>query len=94
MANGRACAASVLTPQLWLRQDNRYFRTHPAPGPDDVNWKSLRYTASEVGVRKLIALPFLVLLILFPAGFFTGRHGKEKHVPNSFFMHLFFPLLL
>jgi len=64
--------ATTVAQAVLHAEDNRYFRTHPAPGPDDVNWKSLRYTASEVGVRKLIALPFLVLLILFPAGFFTA----------------------
>ena len=65
-----AAAQSVLLPM-----DGTKFVTHRAPGPDNVNWMTLLKTSKERFLRKVLMLPLIAIIMLFPAGFFSAAMG-------------------
>lgn len=45
---------------------------HPAPGPDEVNWQALFYSAGQRMVRGLLVTPFIIILVLLPVSMLGG----------------------
>lgn len=65
-----AAAQSVVMPL-----DGTKFKTHRAPGPDNINWLTLFKTSKQKFGRKLAVLPIIIIMMLFPAGLFSGVMG-------------------
>merc|ERR1712072_1287171 len=63
--------AAVAAQSVLLPLDGTKFVTHRAPGPDNINWLSLFKSNKEKFLRRLLVLPILILIMLFPAGFFS-----------------------
>ena len=64
--------AAVAAQSVLLPLDGTKFVTHRAPGPDNVNWLSLFKTNNEKFVRRLLMLPLILFIIIFPSGFFLS----------------------
>ncbi|KAG2500669.1 hypothetical protein HYH03_001435 [Edaphochlamys debaryana] len=65
-------AAAVAAQCVLHAEDNRRFRVHAAPGPEEVNWQTLWSDFHNRDLRYNLCRPFIVLIILFPIGIFTG----------------------
>jgi len=63
-------AQSVLFPL-----DGTRFVTHRAPGPDNINWLTLFKTSKEKFVRRILMLPLIAIIMVFPAGLFSAALG-------------------
>ncbi|KAG2443726.1 hypothetical protein HXX76_002072 [Chlamydomonas incerta] len=65
-------AAAVAAQCVLHAEDNRKFRVHPAPGPDEVNWSTLWSDYRSRDLRRNLTRPLTLLVVLFPIGIFTG----------------------
>jgi hypothetical protein len=67
--------AAVAAQSVVMPLDGTKFMTHRAPGPDNINWLTLFKTSKQKFGRKLAVLPIIVIVMLFPAGLFSGIMG-------------------
>ncbi|GIL51096.1 hypothetical protein Vafri_7150 [Volvox africanus] len=65
-------AAAMASQCIIHAEDNRQFRVHPAPGPDEVNWSALWSNFRGRDLRRNLIRPLVVLMVAFPIGIFTG----------------------
>ncbi|EFJ49655.1 hypothetical protein VOLCADRAFT_104236 [Volvox carteri f. nagariensis] len=65
-------AAAMASQCIIHAEDNRQFRVHPAPGPDEVNWSALWSNFRDRDLRRNLMRPLVVLMVAFPIGIFTG----------------------
>ncbi|GLI62080.1 hypothetical protein VaNZ11_004639 [Volvox africanus] len=65
-------AAAMASQCIIHAEDNRRFRVHPAPGPDEVNWSALWSNFRGRDLRRNLMRPLVVLMVVFPIGIFTG----------------------
>ncbi|KAG2438979.1 hypothetical protein HYH02_010771 [Chlamydomonas schloesseri] len=65
-------AAAVAAQCVLHAEDNRQFRVHPAPGPEEVNWSALWSDYRSRDLRRNLTRPLTMLVVLFPIGIFTG----------------------
>jgi len=65
-------SATVAAQSVIHPEDGHIFNTQPAPGPDDINWKALWSTGPRRYLRRAIAAPMLLMVVLFPAGMFSA----------------------
>ncbi|PNW73839.1 hypothetical protein CHLRE_13g574850v5 [Chlamydomonas reinhardtii] len=65
-------AAAVAAQCVLHAEDNRQFRVHPAPGPEEVNWSALWSDYRSRDLRRNLTRPLSILVVLFPIGIFTG----------------------
>ena len=64
--------AAVAAQSVLLPLDGTKFVTHRAPGPDNINWLTLFKSNKDKFVRRLLILPILIIVMVFPAGFFSS----------------------
>lgn len=73
--------AAVATQTNLFAEGNRVFTVEKAPGPDEVNWSALWVRAHwRRSLRKLIVLPFIVLVIIFPVTIFSGAENGGGNI--------------
>ncbi|GIM03101.1 hypothetical protein Vretimale_7897 [Volvox reticuliferus] len=65
-------AAAMASQCIIHAEDNRQFRVHPAPGPDEVNWSALWSNFRGRDLRRNLMRPLVALMVVFPIGIFTG----------------------
>eukprot|EP01025_Chloroclados_australasicus_P060634 TRINITY_DN7799_c1_g4_i1.p1 TRINITY_DN7799_c1_g4~~TRINITY_DN7799_c1_g4_i1.p1 ORF type:complete len:584 (+),score=30.17 TRINITY_DN7799_c1_g4_i1:939-2690(+) len=65
-------AATIAAQTVLHPEDGHSFQTHPAPGPDEVNWQALWRHWRERDLRVLAAFPFYFILMCIPLGIFAG----------------------
>ena len=54
----------------------RGFHTMPAPDPENINFPALTTTCQSRNIRTPVALVFIVFVMLFPLGIFTGAFSQ------------------
>jgi hypothetical protein len=54
----------------------RGFHTMPAPDPENINFPALSTTCQSRNIRTPVALVFIVFVMLFPLGIFTGAFSQ------------------
>jgi hypothetical protein len=64
-------AAAVAAQALLHTGDARFYKTKPAPGPDDVNWSALWCSSDERLGRRMLAGLFYFLIMCIPLGAFA-----------------------
>lgn len=62
--------AAIAAQSVLLPFDGTKFVTHKAPSPDNINWLTLFQTGKSRLIRRIIVIPFIALLIVFPSGIF------------------------
>eukprot|EP00798_Chlamydomonas_sp_ICE-L_P017208 gene17208-23528_t len=53
-------------------EDNREFKVHPAPGPEEVNWPTLWLNYRQRDWRHNLVRPLILIVLLLPVGIFTS----------------------
>jgi hypothetical protein len=73
-------AATVATSTVVHGEDDRPFRVHPAPGPEEVNWPHLWMGWRERDLRTWLTWPLLVLIVVFPITFITSVVARLEYL--------------
>lgn len=67
-----ARTATVAASVVINAEDNLHFRVKPCPGPDEINWLTLLWSARTRELRRWLFFPAVVFFCALPIGIFAG----------------------